>query len=424
MPDLNFWIVKVGEPAVFHKRQVNKKPLRAAMISSCLANLGNDVTWWTSNFQHHDKSYIANDFRFHQTIDENITVNYLPSIGYKKHISLRRFLDHKILSMKARKILRYYKKKPDLIFCSWPLVELTEVFYDYAKENNIPFVIDIRDQWPDVIYRKVYSQFGLKANFKFLLTYERILKKCFLNADSIVTISPSFLQWAYKRSNRVVNALDMIYPLSSTNLSYKPEYTKDVVDFWRQNGVIKSNNILRIVLVGTLLEQHSLINFLKVLTQGNINKNIQFVICGSGQLEKRIMEINSQNVIFSGYINQIQMSYLFKISDVGLLPYDNAEDFLMSIPNKVGEYLSGGLHVLTSLKGEVYNFFKDTDLATFYKPHDLSNIELCLNNLYQKKSQIRKMKNTAIDLYLDKLNAKKNYNNLASHLESLAIKSK
>ena len=418
MGRLNFWIVKVGEPAVFNNKQSKRKPLRAAMISQILSNLDNDVTWWTSNFQHHDKSLIFDNNVFNRDVYKGITIEYIPSTGYRKNLSFKRFLDHKILAKNVSSEIKS-RVDPDLIFCAWPLVELTEVFYNFAKNNNIPFVIDVRDQWPDVIYRRVFESIGLGFKLNFLPSYERVLKKCFVGADAVITISPPFLEWVYKRSGRLQNSKDMVCRLSSKDL-YNTVYEKNnAEDFWKEKGVINSEEILRIVMVGTLVRQKSLLNFLKVV-QGNDFRNFQFVVCGSGQLEKEIININNDNLIFAGYVDEGQMSHLFKMSDVGLLPYDNTEDFLMSIPNKVGEYLSCGLHLLTSLRGEVFDFFKKSDMATFYNHNHLDEIKVSLENIYDDRETIRNNKSLSRGLYLKNLNAKKNYKELAMHLENIA----
>ena len=96
--------------------------------------------------------------------------------------------------------------------------------------------------------------------------------------------------------------------------------------------------------------------------------------------------IKTKNIIYAGYVDQEKLSYLLEMSDVGLLPYDKVEDFTLSIPNKVGEYLSCGLHILTSLKGEISKFFDNSfdlfkivsDLASKYI--DKSGFGKILNN--------------------------------------------
>ena len=420
MEKLNIWVVKVGEPAVFHDSQAGKKPLRAALISQELSKLGHEVTWWTGNFQHHDKSFLFSNKGFNQETYKGVKIEYIPSIGYRKHLSFRRFLDHRILAKNTSVEIKK-KNPPDLIFCSWPLVELTEVFYDFAKENSVPIVIDVRDQWPDVIYRRVSDFLGQKLELHFLPSYERVLKKCLVGADAVISISEPFLNWVYHRSGRIPKRGDMVCRLSSKDLKAVNYNKKEVSRFWQNLGVTESESVLRVVMVGTLLKQDSMMNFLHAISSKDLC-NVQFVVCGSGQLEQKISESDLQNLVFAGYVDEGQISHLFKISDVGLLPYDNTEDFLMSIPNKVGEYLSCGLHVLTSLRGEVFDFFKGSDSATFYNPHISEDIVLNLIGLYGSRDNIRKNKSNSRSLYLDNLKAEINYYQLALHLEDVAIK--
>lgn len=418
----NFWIIKVGEPAVFNTKQKKIKPLRAAMVAEHLCFQGNDVTWWTGNFQHHDKSKIYENANFNREKKKNLTIEYIPSIGYKNNVSIRRFLDQRILAKNA--LIEINKRQPpDLIFCAWPLIELTNVFFEYAKKNNVPFVIDIRDQWPDFLYRRILEKININTNWKFLPTYEAILKKCFLRADSLITISPSFLDWAYKRSGRQENYMDAVFRLSSKDLMIIRSDSLSIKKFWEKKGVIVSKKILRIVFVGTLLPQKSFFKFIEAFS--DLNKaNFQLIICGSGQMEKQLKINKTKNIIFAGYVDQKKLSYLLKISDIGLLPYDNTEDFKMSIPNKVSEYLSCGLHILTSLKGEVYKFFNNSPAISFYDLHNIVNIKKKLIKLYEDREKIRSNKDLSRKIYIKSFNEKNNYKKLALHLIKIINKYK
>lgn len=414
MKKLNFWVIKVGEPAIFNKKLKKIKPLRAAMVAQHLCNQGNDVTWWTSNFQHHDKSKIFQNNTFNRETKNNLVIEYIPSIGYKNNVSIRRFIDQIVL---AKNVSNEINKRqvPDLIFCAWPLIELTDVFCKYAKKNNIPIVIDIRDQWPDFLYRRFFEKIKISCNWKFLPYYEGILKKCFLGADSLISISPSFLNWAYERSGRKKHYNDAVFRLSSIDLLNISRNEESVKKFWDGKSVNFSDKILTIVLVGTLLPQNSLYKFIDAIKDSNKN-NFQFVICGSGQLANKIKSIKTKNIIYAGYVDQEKLSYLLEMSDVGLLPYDKVEGFTLSIPNKVGEYLSCGLHILTSLKGEISKFFDNSSAVTFYDYDNPSTIKLTLKKLHGEREKIRENKHVSRKFYTSYLNEKVNYKKLALHL--------
>jgi glycosyltransferase involved in cell wall biosynthesis len=314
------------------------------------------------------------------------------------------------------------RKKPDLIYCAWPSVETSEIFYDFAKKNKIPFVLDVRDQWPDVIYRRLGSKINVKSVPRFLTNYERILKKCFINSTSVVTISSSFLEWIYQRSGRLQNPDDIVCPLSCEDLSVISSNKDILVDYWNKKNVFQSDSILRIVMIGTLIPQDAFLRFIEAILDDKTPPNIQFVICGTGQLEKYLKNIKSKKIIYAGYVGREQLAYLLNISDIGLLPYDPTEDFLMSVPNKIGEYLSGGLHILTNLKGEISKLLDGSGVITYFDSDNKQNIVECLVCLYKKKSQLSNLKSLSRKIYLNELNAKINYSSLVNELESIVIK--
>jgi glycosyltransferase involved in cell wall biosynthesis len=64
------------------------------------------------------------------------------------------------------------------------------------------------------------------------------------------------------------------------------------------------------------------------------------------------MAAGSRAVLFPGWLNTPQIRHVMSISDIGVMPY-NSPDFHMNMPNKVAEYFSGGLPILSCTEGEV-----------------------------------------------------------------------
>ncbi len=418
MNPYNFWLVKAGEPAVFSEKQKNMKPLRTGMIAKSLLESGHRVTWWTGNFQHHDKSFIGPKGEHKTSIVGKLTMEYAPSPGYKKNISIQRFIDHRALANNMEKKMTH-RDKPNLIYCSWPPVETSELFLNFALEENIPYVLDVRDQWPDVIYRRLGSRFGLSKFPRFLLSYEKAVKRCFSHATSVISISPTFLDWVYRRSGRLRNSKDIVCPLSSEDLSTYNSDNGVLTKFWLEKGVCLSDSKLRIVLVGTLTKQRSFLRFIDAILHERVPKQIQLVVCGTGQLEEYLKNIQSDKVVYAGYVGRDHMSCLMAFSHIGLLAYDPTEDFTMSIPNKVGEYLSGGLHILTNLKGEISKLLDNTGAMSHFEPEDPENIVDCILALYNQKELLLEKRNTSRKLFLENLSAKVNYSKLINNFEVL-----
>ena len=59
--------------------------------------------------------------------------------GYKKNVSLTRFLSHYRFSRALDKYLKT-RKKPDVVYCSVPSLDAADVASRYAKKHNIKFI--------------------------------------------------------------------------------------------------------------------------------------------------------------------------------------------------------------------------------------------------------------------------------------------
>ncbi len=351
--NLNIWIIKIGEPAVYHKSHKKIKPMRSALLTSEFAkNKKNKVVWWTGNFQHHNKKFIRkNNPSFEESIG-NIKIKYIESTGYKNNISLSRVIDHLLIAKNFKKQSKL-EARPDVIICSWPPIELAYEAFIYAQKRNIPFILDVRDLWPDVIYDTFNNNFILKKLVNLFLNYEKKMKQCMQNADALISVSEKVMNWAYLRSGRSKKSPSHISNLSSINLSEISFKGQGVEKKFNDIGVFNDETVTRIIFVGTLLNYKPFIQLIKNNSNVLKKNNIQIVICGTGQLEDYLLRNTFENIVYAGYINLFEYAYLCRISHYGIAPFLSRWDLSVNIPNKVGEYLSGGLSLISTKHSEL-----------------------------------------------------------------------
>jgi len=82
---------------------------------------------------------------------------------------------------------------------------------------------------------------------------------------------------------------------------------------------------------------------------------------------------------------------LMRLSQFGLLPYPPTLDFARSLPNKVFEYLNGGLPILTSLRGEIETLFSTYSCGAFYDVHAPASFEALLMELLANPGRLDRM---------------------------------
>ncbi|MDC3373468.1 glycosyltransferase, partial [Candidatus Pelagibacter sp.] len=344
------WILQTGEPLPTDKNFL--RPMRAINLTKKLIEKGHKVVLWSSRFDHQSKEYRKiNDQDL--KVNENLEIRLISSCGYKKNISIKRLIDHAMLGFNLAKMLKKEKQLPDVAFLGFPPIEVNLVMSNWLRKKKIPFIVDVKDLWPDVF---IENLIGLKKKFvKLILFYYFFAtKKIYRHAESITSITNKFLKHIENFSIRDSNKRNKVFPLVS-NLSLDDKNQSNVESWWDELGVY-NDQTFRVTYVGNLSSNINLYD-IKKAAQSFEEKNIkvQFVISGDGEFLQKFKNMMKglNNVVFSGSISKSKLFVLANRSNIWLIPYLNKQNFLLSLPNKTYDALFFGLPIFSSLKGEV-----------------------------------------------------------------------
>lgn len=299
-----------------------------------------DVELITSRFFHGEKKH-RKDSALSENLDYKITLIDEP--GYKRNVSIKRFLSHKIF---AKNVKRYLEtiNKPDVIYSAIPSLDVAKVAGEYAEKNNIKFIIDIQDLWPEA-FEMIFKVPILKD----IIFYPMRKKadKIYSMADSIIGVSNTYVDRAgivnkkYKHKLAVFLGTDLDYFDKSHN----------------EHEIITFDNVFRIAYIGTLGNSYDIkcvIDAIKILKDKGIN-NILFEVMGSGPLKIEFEKYAKQkgvNCEFTGRLNYEEMVGYLCICDIAVNPIK--KDSAASIINKVGDYAAAGIPVLNTQESIEY----------------------------------------------------------------------
>lgn len=414
---MRIWLITIGEPLQIS--DAKDRLHRTGMLVNLLASKGYEVVWWTSTFDHVRK---IQRFNSDSTINKsnNFKIKLLHSIGYKKNISIFRFINHYIIGCKFYKYARK-EHKPDIILSSLPTLKLSLSAVKYGEKMNIPVVLDMRDMWPEVFLDFIPSWAKRMARILFLPMYIMLSKAC-IGATHIIGITPGFVNWGVKCAHRNPTPLDKSFSLGYSENVPKKKDIRDAEQFWVKYGLSKNKNEFNICFFGNL--DHSFVSeFINVINAARKikakNYQIRFIICGSGVnldfYKKKSKGCN--NIIFPGWINEAQIWTLLRMSSVGLLPFQNSKSFVISFPNKSIEYLSAGLPIVSSLKGVLGDLLNNYNCGITYENENADDLASTLINLFNHPELIKEMSKNAYTLYKDKFVAEKVYDDMIDYLE-------
>jgi len=194
--------------------------------------------------------------------------------------------------------------------------------------------------------------------------------------------------------------------------------------FWRSHGVGLSPDEFVVSFIGSLSERMLLddvVNAAKLLQQSN--PACRIVMCGEGEDRARCeaKALGLSNIVFPGWVGKAEIWSLLRLAKVGLVPYPSTFDFVRNITNKVAEYFSAGLPVLTSLDGALRQLLETEDCGFHYAGGKARALADLIDSLARDPVRRTALSHNASSLYRRRFVAEKVYSQMCGYLEQLAI---
>lgn len=295
----------------------------------------NDVELIGSAFSHGTRKKRVCDFsRF------SYKVTLIEEPGYKKNISIQRFLSHRVW---GRNVCEYIRKrhKPDVVYCAIPSLTAASLVGEYCNKNGINFIVDVQDLWPEAFQMAV--DIPVVSTIVFA-PFKTAVNRAYAAADAIIAVSQTYVDRA-KMVNTRANSSAAVY--IGTDLSVfdenvqKYKTMRDDGEFW-------------IAYCGSLSDSYDipcLVDAVKKMS----NPKVKLVVMGSGYLEPKFRKyaqnagINSE---FRGYMPYPEMCGLLASCDVTVNPIKGKS--AASIINKHADYAACGLPVINTQESPEY----------------------------------------------------------------------
>jgi glycosyltransferase involved in cell wall biosynthesis len=407
---MNVWLATIGEPLPL---EPGVRMHRTGMLADAFLKKGHTVHWWTSAFEHQRKVMLFD--KDQEVIQDNgLILHILHGCGYSRNVSVQRYLDHRIIAGKFRRLAAKLSS-PDVIVASMPCYHLAFEAVHYAKTRNIPVVVDVRDLWPDIFIDYLRGRILRRLGTALLHLEFKRLKKTLAQADGLIAVSESYLNWALRYAARPARAGDHVFFLGCYKVN--PDNASSHIPQWLK-GREGQKLFLFIGSFGVSYELDILIKVAKQIQQSG-RQDICLVIAGTGEQDKslRLEASGLTNVVFPGWINATEISSLLKVGYAGLLPYIKGAP--QGIPNKPFEYLSAGLPLVSSLEGEMANMIHSNKLGLDYPPGNSDSLMRAIEILSDNKTLHDEISEKALSFFNEYGDAGILYQRYVEHIETL-----
>jgi glycosyltransferase involved in cell wall biosynthesis len=148
----------------------------------------------------------------------------------------------------------------------------------------------------------------------------------------------------------------------------------------------------------------------------------QIVLSGAGDsLDRlRVQARDLPGVVFTGWLDATEVACMAQMADVGLMAY--AAGAPQGLPNKLFEYLSAGIPILSSLRGETAELLAVHGCGHTYPASDADGLADALRAMLGSRRQREDMGRCGARLFDQRYSADAVYRDMAAFLERFAPK--
>ena len=410
------WIVTHFEPI---PTEENARPMRAGLLAKVLADRGHEVTWWTPDFDHYNKRH-----RYHRDttveISDGLSVRLLKSLGYRRHVGLRRMLHHELLARRWSRMTTR-EQRPDLVVSGWPTPEFSDAVVRYGSKKGVPTVIDIRDLWPDLWLEVLPLR--LRPLGRLALSHHyRLARRTLRNTTAIVGVTDDYVDWALRLAGRARRPEDRAFAFRYRPPQLDSEDRKEAATVLGSHGYQRDDR-LQFVFAGAFGRNYGLKT---VLDAGRVLDDVapgrvRFVLCGSGDrwsdVERQSRDIDS--ILVLPRLGVSELSYLYEGSDLGLAPYADIENFRNNLPNKIDEYLRAGLPIVTGVGGLIADLVDREGVGCHFAAGDHESLAGVATSLASDPSRVAALADR-VTAYRNRTDSEDDLARYADHLETMA----
>ena len=397
--------------------------MRAINLADMLIKEGHKVTLWSSAFFHQEKR--------HRTVkpqsikqNEYLTINLVPSPGYKHHIGIARLYDHMRLALSLRKWLKNYNIEtslPDVVVIGYPPIETAYIMARFLKQHNISYVLDVKDQWPEVfldLFPNVLKSFARV----FLFPYYAMAKYTMCRAKLVTSMTDKYLDWISKFSGQSNQGFSgYVLPLVAKQILPTDSDNEQIRLWWQKHSLDFQESCNIVSFVGSLTRSFDFSIIRRLAQKCELHQiNCLFVVAGDGNKATEVRNLleGCNNIILPGWLDTEKSAMLYQNSIATIAPYINHESFSMSIPNKISDSWARGLPVITSLSGEVAMVIAQHSIG--HSTSDIDSMYDYLVELIQNKKERRTIALRSKLFYTNNLGFEKTYGDFICKLKEIA----
>lgn len=297
---------------------------------------------------------------------------------------VRRMLDFLSFMITAT-FFGLFERKPDVVVATSPQFFCAVAGWSVAAMKRKPFVLEVRDLWPD----SIVALGAMRRNW-LIRMFEHLERYLYRRADAIVTVTQGLRQGIVEKGidpekiSLVINGADL-----SLYFPREPDLT--ILKEYQLNGKFVVGYI------GTHGMAHALDKVLDAVELLSDRSDIVFLFAGGGacraELECAATQRGLQNVRMVPRQPKGRIPKLWSVCDVALVPLRDTPLFQSALPSKMFEAMGMGIPLLLAVpEGEATRLVRDSGAGICVPPEAPSTLAAIVGELASDSSRMESLK--------------------------------
>lgn len=269
--------------------------------------------------------------------------------------------------------------KTDIIVATSPQFFTAVGGWLAAKLKGIPWIMEVRDLWPESI--RAVEAMKNKRVYDFL---ERLELRLYRSATRVVVVTDSF---RFNLIQRGINP-DKIHVIKNGVL------TDRFMQRPRDKELERDLQLEGKFVIG-YFGTHGLAHGLDFILHSakNVHEQVHFLFVGDGAEKQRLLllhhELGLGNVTMLDSVTKNEVARYISLIDVALVPLRRSESFKAVLPSKIFENAAMGKPILLGVEGEAKELVERYGAGVCYLPEDREDFlarldEISTLSVYQK----------------------------------------
>lgn len=273
---------------------------------------------------------------------------------------------------------------------------LAKIGYEFGKKFNIPFTLDLHENWPALLSISTHTQTFAGKLLSSDKQWEAYEKSYCSKADHVIVV----VEEAKKRLMQLEIEKDKIVVVSNTLNFNHFEIPASQPD----------ENYITLLYAGGVTKHRGLQYVIRGMKElANLDKPVRLWILGTGsyinELKLLAKELNvEEQVIFAGWKNYKEMQDHFGKSDICLIPHTKTDHTDSTIPHKLFQYMYSSKPVIASNCDPIERIINETTSGLIYRFDDPKGFADQIEKLVSDNPLFKRISSSGKQFVIDKYN--------------------